>query len=160
MKSTTTILCLLALLPLSLSTPLPRSTTTDPSPFPNYSITDYTTGCSPGGCAYSFMVSYTPPSPCTAQICEPAFSTRCNGTDVQTGLALCEDALVSSTEIPGWSNVTLQVRHQWDQDVTTGNGGVDGRFWTVANHTVVNGVGVGGQSASFDVAVVQLSGLA
>jgi hypothetical protein len=74
-------------------------------------------------------------------------------------MMVCDNALVSSNEVPGWSNVTLQVRHEWDQDVTTGNGGVDGRFWALANKTVVSGVGIDGQ-ASFEAGVVQIGGTA
>ena len=158
MKTTSTILSLLALLPSALSTPVPRTYPAQ-SPFPNYSITNYTTGCSPAGCVYSFSISYVSPA-CTSQICEPSFSTQCNGTDIQGSLMVCDDALISSNEVPGWSNVTLQVRHEWDQDVTTGNGGVDGRFWALANTTVVNGVGVGGDAASFEAGVVQIGGTA
>jgi hypothetical protein len=75
-------------------------------------------------------------------------------------MAVCDNALITSNEIPGTSNVTLQIQHTWDQDVTTGNGGVDGRFWALANYTVVNGVGVGGEKAKFDAPVVQIGGIA
>jgi hypothetical protein len=167
LASTTT--ALLTLLTLASASPVPSSTSTSTSttqtPFPNYSITDYTTGCSPAGCTYSFSVSYQPDpagssSSCSAQICEPSFSTSCNGTDIQGSMAVCDNALITSNEIPGTSNVTLQIQHTWDQDVTTGNGGVDGRFWALANYTVVNGVGVGGDKAKFDAPVVQIGGIA
>lgn len=163
MRASTTT-ALLSLLSLAIGTPIPSSTTTTTTvrtPFPNYSITDYTTGCSPAGCAYSFTVSYTPAAAaCFAQICEPAFATTCNGTDIQGGMATCADALITSNEVPGTSKATLQIMHTWDQDVTTGSGGVDGRFWALANYTVVNGVGVGGEKASFEAGVVQISGIA
>jgi len=54
------------------------------------------------------------------------------------------------TTPPGSNNSTLMVRHQWDQDVTTGTGGVDGTFASLANYTVVVGVGEGSATnASF-----------
>lgn len=157
--STSTILSLLALLPTTLSKPF-RPTAAVHSPFPNYHITNYTTGCSPAGCVYSFHVSYTS-EPCTSQMCEPSFATHCQGTDIQNALVPCDNKLVTSNEIPGLSNVTLQIRHQWDQDIMTGNGGVDGRFWAVANHTVLVGVGVGENGpASFEAGVVEIGGIA
>lgn len=163
-STSTILLSLLALLPTTLCAPVASSNAVQvqETAFPNYSVTNYTTGCSPAGCVYDFDISYTPASSCEgyAQICEPAFSTHCNGTDIQGELRACHDELITTNEIPGWSNVTLQIRHQWDQDVTTGDGGVDGRFWAVANHTVVVGVGNGGKKASFEVGVVEIGGVA
>jgi hypothetical protein len=152
MKSSSSIL-LLSILPLALTSPILTTRQT----FPIYTVSNYTTGCSPAGCAYSFDIAYVAP-PCTTTLCEPSFSTHCSGTDIQGALRPCDDALISSNETPGWSNATLQVRHQWDQDVTTGTGGEDGRFYALANYTVVDGVGVDGP-ASFEIAVTEEYGV-
>jgi hypothetical protein len=153
MKSPSTLFfALVALLPCALSYPYHRRELA----FPVYHVTKYTTGCSPAGCAYSFNIYYTP-GPCTTppgsnttEICEPGFNTTCTGTDIQGGWRACADAVIQSNEIPGSNNSTLMVRHQWDQDVTTGTGGVDGTFASLANYTVVVGVGEGSATnASF-----------
>ncbi|KAG9232108.1 hypothetical protein BJ875DRAFT_467750 [Amylocarpus encephaloides] len=48
------------------------------------SVTNYLTGCSPGGCTYSFSVS----GPSQAGF-GSAFDTTCNGTDVQGFYKVC-----------------------------------------------------------------------
>jgi hypothetical protein len=80
-----------------------------------WAVTNYNRGCStsPPGCAYSFNITYTPPSHPSSPI-EPTFSTSCNGTDVdQDGYKPCADASVASKTEPGIGNFTLFVQHSW-----------------------------------------------
>jgi hypothetical protein len=76
-------------------------------------VTNYNPGCgtSPAGCAYSFTIAYTPPSNPDPSTTEPAFSTTCEGTDIQGGYKSCADVSVSSNDVPGIGNSTLFVQH-------------------------------------------------
>jgi len=153
------ILAIPAFVPLAVALALP---VLHRQSFPLYHVTNYTTGCSPAGCTYSFDICYTSPG-CSSstQVCEPSFETHCSGTDIQNGMAPCDNAEIFTNEVPGNSNVTLMVQHQWDQDVTTGSGGDDGRFNSLANHTIMSGVGTVYQgAASFDISVTEETGVA
>jgi hypothetical protein len=140
------------LLPSSLSHPTSQFTTRQ-NTAAQFLVTQYNTGCSPAGCTYGFNISYTAPACSAGSICEPSFSTFCQGTDIQGGYRECEDALITTDEVPETGNSTLTVQHQWDQDYN----GEDARFWAVANTTVAIGVGeFNDRNASFVVPVVEL----
>ncbi|CAL5869793.1 uncharacterized protein PFLUO_LOCUS4023 [Penicillium psychrofluorescens] len=90
---------------LGLSAPITDAGT---AAAPAWKVTDFTTGCSPGGCVYSFNIH------AAKSANTPAFSTTCNGTDEQNGLQPCEDANILSNlkpeTYPKWEII---VQHKW-----------------------------------------------
>ncbi|KAJ5805220.1 hypothetical protein N7474_011107 [Penicillium riverlandense] len=75
---------------------------------PAWKVTDFTTGCSPGGCTYSFHIH------AAKSANTPGFSTSCNGTDEQGGLKPCKNPNILSNikpeTYPKWE---ITVQHQW-----------------------------------------------
>jgi hypothetical protein len=99
-------------------------------------VTNYKADCSLGGCIYTFNISTsTTTPPASSPVAEPAFHTFCQGTNVQDALVACDDPSVSANEVNGWSNYTLVVQHQWQQELE-GDGGV-ATYWVVGNYTIV-----------------------
>lgn len=106
-------------------------------------VTNYNPGCgtSPAGCAYSFDISYTP----SYGSSEPAFSTSCQGTDIQGAYKPCADVSVSSNDVPGVGNSTLFVQHVYTQGeatyTITGNATItefetDGQSFTIVPNLI------------------------
>jgi hypothetical protein len=75
-----------------------------------WQVTNYTEGCSPGGCVYNFNIAWRG-SPTN----EPAFSTTCQGTNVAGpgNYQPCDDANIVSNAISGDLNETVFVSHKW-----------------------------------------------
>jgi hypothetical protein len=71
-----------------------------------WSIYNYTEGCSPAGCEYGFNIAWG-----SSPTNEPDFSTYCQGSDIANELQTCQDPAISSNEISGFQNVTLVVQH-------------------------------------------------
>ncbi|RDL41784.1 Uncharacterized protein BP5553_01763 [Venustampulla echinocandica] len=110
MKPTSLLLLPLSLLfttTLSLPSNTPRAALATGQYF--WTVTNYTEGCSPGGCAYSMTLSTH-----SSTENEPAFSTTCKGTNVATAYQACEDPAIATREVNGFQNVTLAVRHIYD----------------------------------------------
>ena len=80
----------------------------------------YNPGCgtSPAGCVYAFNITYTPPYG-SSQASEPAFSTSCQGTNIQGSYRACTDASVSSNEYSNGLNDTLMVQHVYTSGEAT-----------------------------------------
>lgn len=76
-----------------------------------WQVTGFDVGCSPGGCAYRFVISgHAYPN-------TPGFNTTCQGTDVAGDYQPCADKTVSANLIPrSYPLWTLQVRHRWSVD--------------------------------------------
>lgn len=85
--------------------PLARSRN---SPALTWHVSDFDTGCSPGGCTYKFHILGVE-TPNT-----PGFDTVCQGTDEQDGYKACDDKHVSAKlnpkTYPEWN---VQVKHAW-----------------------------------------------
>jgi hypothetical protein len=88
-----------------------------------WSIYNYTEGCSPPGCEYGFNIAWV-----SSPTNEPDFSTYCQGTDLATDLQRCQDSAISSMEISGFQNVTLVVQHFFQTSDGVGH-------YVVGNHT-------------------------
>ncbi|PYI08269.1 hypothetical protein BO78DRAFT_395878 [Aspergillus sclerotiicarbonarius CBS 121057] len=104
---------LLAYLPLALSTlgltsasPIRRAE----SPALTWHVSNFTTGCSPGGCTYNFNIFGI------ATANTPGFNTTCSGTDTTSDLTSCADPLVRSRvqpeTYPQWN---IRVEHAWTE---------------------------------------------
>jgi hypothetical protein len=124
MKTSTTILTFTSLLTSALAVP---SSTGQTTPVP-YCVIGFKEDCSPGGCIYNFDISF--PGAPSSNGGEPAFSTRCTGTNVANKLQPCDDPQVLANEVPGSSNFTLQIEHTYN----TENGAT---YHVFGNHTVV-----------------------
>lgn len=118
-----TILPLTLLSALSLSSASAIPARAKDSPALTWHVSDFTTGCSPGGCVYHFNIAGVE-TPNT-----PGFDTRCSGTDTQDGYKACDDKHVLATlnpkTYPVWN---VQVKHAWTgdlgRDYTTGQANV------------------------------------
>jgi hypothetical protein len=90
---------------LGLSAPITDSAN---AAAPVWKVTNFNTGCSPGGCTYSFNIH------AAKSANTPGFSTFCEGTDEQNGLQPCKDANILSNvkaeEYPKWEVI---VQHKW-----------------------------------------------
>lgn len=109
-----TILLLASLLSTTFALPHQSHSTTRSNSPPSlgpWSIT-YNPGCgtSPAGCLYTFNISYSP----SYGSQEPAFSTSCQGTNIQGSYKPCADASVSSNEYSNGLNDTLMVQHVYN----------------------------------------------
>jgi hypothetical protein len=83
---------------------LPATTPVTPGKPVTWAISHYTTGCSPGGCVYNFNIaSYGDQTPF------PAFSTSCEGTDVQNAFKACADSQIQANLKPTTEALTLFV---------------------------------------------------
>jgi len=138
---TSTPLLLATLLTSTLALPTTTHLDLSTASLPTWSVTNWTEGCSPGGCTYSFNISTHAPPPATAYnpsspYPEPAFSTFCSGTDVQNRFVACDNPNVLANEVPGVSNLTLMIQHVW-QAPLAGDEGEVGTFWILGNHTIV-----------------------
>jgi hypothetical protein len=88
-----------------------------------WSIYNYTEGCSPAGCEYGFNIAWG-----SSPTNEPNFSTYCQGNDLATDLQPCQDPAIGSMEISGFQNVTLIVQHFFQMSDGVGH-------YVVGNHT-------------------------
>ncbi|EAW14056.1 uncharacterized protein ACLA_070890 [Aspergillus clavatus NRRL 1] len=88
----TTSFVLMALLSIFGASAVPLSQT--PNPALTWHVSDFSTGCSPGGCVYRFnILGIAAPN-------TPGFNTTCNGTDVQEDYAFCQDKHIKANVIP------------------------------------------------------------
>ena len=102
MKTPSTLFSLTTLLSAALALP-----STIHSPVgTEWSICNYTQGCSPAGCEYGFTITWG-----SSPTNEPDFSTYCQGSDIAYELQPCENPAISSNEISGFQNVTVVVQH-------------------------------------------------
>lgn len=70
-----------------------------------YTVTNFTTGCSPAACAYTFNISGTAaPSGLGG-----AFSTYCSGNDLQGKLVSCASSGVQANLVPETEGLVLEV---------------------------------------------------
>ncbi|GAB1204862.1 hypothetical protein BDV32DRAFT_127922 [Aspergillus pseudonomiae] len=98
-----------ALSALNLASALPLHRL-DTSPALSWHVSNFNTGCSPGGCVYNFNITGV------ASQNTPGFQTHCSGTNVQDDYAFCDDKLVKAKVVsqlyPVW---TVHVQHAWFQ---------------------------------------------
>ncbi|KAL2872705.1 uncharacterized protein BJX67DRAFT_340169 [Aspergillus lucknowensis] len=82
---------------------------TDPSnPALTWYVSSFETGCSPGGCVYSFNIAGV------ASANTPGFNTTCNGTSVEKDYVECKDKGVLSQLVPAqYPNWTVKAQHRW-----------------------------------------------
>ncbi|KAL2218503.1 hypothetical protein M432DRAFT_590579 [Thermoascus aurantiacus ATCC 26904] len=107
----------------------------------SWHVSGFQTGCSPGGCVYSFSIA----GPATQSA--PAFNTTCRGTDVAGDYQSCADPAVSANLIPRTYPVWgVQVKHEW----TRGSG----HYTALGNANITQG------TTSFSVPVTQEYGVA
>ncbi|KNG80868.1 dual specificity phosphatase, catalytic domain protein [Aspergillus nomiae NRRL 13137] len=96
-----------ALSALNLASALPLHRL-DTSPALSWHVSNFNTGCSPGGCVYNFNITGV------ASQNTPGFQTHCSGTNVQDDYAFCDDKLVKAKVVsqlyPVW---TVHVQHAW-----------------------------------------------
>jgi hypothetical protein len=82
--------------------------TVSPNPALTWHVSNFNTGCSPGGCVYRFDILGI------ATKNTPGFNTTCNGTDVETDYTFCRDIYVKSKVTalgsPMWK---VEVLHAW-----------------------------------------------
>jgi hypothetical protein len=112
--STSSLLNLALLIPSAISLALPGLLHRQTADYTaaGYTATDYTTGCSEAGCTYTFALEWE------GSATEPAFSTTCNGTNIQDKWAPCAAVgpgqFVSSNSIPGEDGEeTISIQHGW-----------------------------------------------
>ncbi|KAH7330395.1 hypothetical protein BKA65DRAFT_565679 [Rhexocercosporidium sp. MPI-PUGE-AT-0058] len=144
MKTSSILLAYSTLLASTLA--LPSASSYPTSPYPAWRITNFTEGCSPGGCIYSFAIaSPSTPSPFN----EPAFATICTGTNVAGKMQACGNPAISANEIPGPGKLTLLVQHEW----TTKEGVT---YFVKGNQTEE----IGGYPKGFEVPETEVSAIA
>lgn len=123
----TAILALGSLVTSALANPLPLSTRADDP----WSVTSYSSGCSPGGCAYGFNVT----NPTTTGTTGPLFNTYCSGVEHvlnTTGAGIpiaCENKAVTSSQTYDAKarNITVEIQFGFG----TGNA----QYMATASHT-------------------------
>ncbi|XMA11449.1 hypothetical protein WAI453_004240 [Rhynchosporium graminicola] len=107
MKTSLTLLGLTTFLNSVFAFPVLLITTSTPN---SWRISNFSEGCSPGGCVYHFNIA----SPAThSSLNEPVFSTVCHGTNVANKMQPCDDPAVTVDDFPGQGAFTLVVEHQW-----------------------------------------------
>ena len=122
------LLPLAVLITTAIAAVLPRAV----EPTPPWQVKNYTEGCSPAACVYTFNISLSNTSPASPN--EPSFSTTCTGNNLTPDFQACEDPAISTKEINGWSNVTLIVQHVFTKPINIG----EARYTVTGNHTIVN----------------------
>ena len=149
---TSILLPLTALLTTAFSSPtkVPRSMHISMTETAFWPVTNFTCPSgSPAGCVYGFNISYTPDPADTSSFLEPAFSTFCNGTNIQGEFKPCQDPSVVTNVINGWQNSTLIVQHKWYEDLGDGS---KATVWIEGNYTwVLNGTNGYQAPSSFHV---------
>ncbi|KAG4439458.1 hypothetical protein IFR05_005070 [Cadophora sp. M221] len=146
MKTSNTLLALTTLLTSTHALPSPTSYPPSHSKLPSWRITNFTEGCSPGGCVYSFAIA----SPSTlSPLNEPPFTTICTGTNVANKMQACHNPAITANEIPGPGEFTLVVQHEW----TTREGVT---YFVKGNRTL----GIGGYPKGFLVEEMDVSAIA
>ncbi|KAH6678481.1 hypothetical protein B0J14DRAFT_324220 [Halenospora varia] len=119
MKTSSILLPLGALFSTSAALAI-KSRATDPY---YWSVTNYTEGCSPAGCAYKFSLS-----PTSTPEFEPKVATTCVGNDINGYYEACSDPAFSTYAVPGAQNQTLLVKHEFYQG--------EARYTIIGNHTI------------------------
>jgi hypothetical protein len=128
MQFTTTTTSLLTILSAGLAAPTPQTTVTPGATVP-WTITNYSDGCSPAACVYSFNISSPNPPPTGFG---PAFNTFCTGNDIQGKLVACEDPSVQSNVVPASGTVgILYIQRTFEE--------IDGTAVEAGNVTLVMG---------------------
>lgn len=110
MQLTSALGIVLSVASLTAALPTKRDTQTDPSDSPSltYHVSDFSTGCSPGGCVYDFKV-YGVESENT-----PAFNTTCSGKTTEKEYQPCKDPNIKSLLTPGvYPDWNIKVQHHW-----------------------------------------------
>lgn len=105
---------------LSIAAPFRTLSKSSPSPALTWHVSDFTAGCSPGGCVYNFHIAGVA-TPNT-----PGFNTTCSGTTGKDEYQPCRDQQIRATvkpETPPQWNVDVQ--HGWTKD--------EAEFWAVGN---------------------------
>lgn len=115
---TSTLLGLLVLLTPSLCAPrkaFTPSRSTSQAEFDTsipFVVSNFTEGCSPTGCTYTFNITLAAPRNVTLYS-EPSFATYCTGNDVNPSMVACANRNVSSMAVPVEEGVNLTVSHAW-----------------------------------------------
>jgi hypothetical protein len=106
-----------------------------------WQVTGFETGCSPGGCTYTFVITGH------ASQNTPSFNTTCQGTDVAGDYQACHDKTINANLLPRGSPIWgVQVRHRWSTD---SYGGFSEAY---GNANVTEG------TSSFTVPITQVDG--
>ncbi|OJJ01510.1 hypothetical protein ASPVEDRAFT_52439 [Aspergillus versicolor CBS 583.65] len=95
--------------PTAMRIPM-RNAAADPTnPALTWHASNFTLGCSPGGCAYNFNIQGL------SSQNTPGFNATCNGTSTQEDYAPCNDkgVLAKINPTPKSENWTLHVEHTW-----------------------------------------------
>ncbi|KAG4412250.1 hypothetical protein IFR04_014618 [Cadophora malorum] len=101
-----------ALLSDALALPSPAPSNSYPTKT-SWEVSNYTEGCSPGGCVYNFDIA-SPTTPSSLK--EPAFRTNCTGTNVAGTMQPCLDPSITANSIPGPGKFTLVIQHEWTDE--------------------------------------------
>lgn len=95
---------------LSAASAIPVRSTGNPAL--TWHVSNFSTGCSPGGCIYNFNIAGIGTEN------TPGFNTTCSGNDVQDGYNPCADkhvrAQLNPHTYPEWN---LKVKHVWFDEV-------------------------------------------
>lgn len=103
-------LALLSALSLTSASVIPARANGNPAL--TWHVSDFSTGCSPGGCIYNFDIKGIETEN------TPGFETHCTGSDTQESYKACDDGHVLATlnpeTYPVWN---VQVKHAWTGDL-------------------------------------------
>ncbi|KAL2067454.1 hypothetical protein VTL71DRAFT_1879 [Oculimacula yallundae] len=142
MRTSATLLTFTTLLTTILALPTPDTPAVNPI---SWRVTNFSEGCSPGGCVYQFNIA-SPNTP--SSLGEPAFNTVCHGTNVANKMQPCDNPAITVNELPGSGKFTLVVEHQWTNE--------KGVTYTVrGNHTEE----IGGYPKGFEVPELEVSAI-
>ncbi|KAK0103035.1 hypothetical protein ONS95_000783 [Cadophora gregata] len=144
-SSSTILLTLTSFLATTLALPSPASSPY-PTSKPSWRVSNYTEGCSPGGCIYNFDIE-SPSTPSSLK--EPTFRTHCTGTNVAGTMQACRNPSITANSLPGPGKFTLVIQHSWtDKEAVT--------YFVGGNRTVE----IGGYPKGFLVEQTSVSAIA
>ncbi|KAH7383599.1 hypothetical protein BKA64DRAFT_682680 [Cadophora sp. MPI-SDFR-AT-0126] len=144
MKTSSLLLTITFLFTSTLALPFPAITSYPTKT--SWRVSNYTEGCSPGGCVYSFDIA-SPSTPSSLK--EPSFHTICTGTNVAGSMQPCSNPAITANSLPLPGAFTLVIQHEWttEEGVTYFLGG---------NRTVE----IGGYPKGFLVEQTEVSAIA
>ncbi|PVH86134.1 hypothetical protein DL98DRAFT_604004 [Cadophora sp. DSE1049] len=145
MKTSSLLLTITALF-TSTSLALPSPSSTSYPTTSSWRVSNYTEGCSPGGCVYSFDIA-SPSTPSSFK--EPAFLTTCTGTNVAGHMQPCQNPSITANSLPGPGKFTLVIQHEWTTE--------DGVTYFLGGNRTVE---IGGYPKGFLVEQTQVSAIA
>lgn len=125
---------------LGFSSIIPAREANGGNPALTWHVSNFTTGCSPGGCVYDFNIRGVETDN------TPGFDTKCSGNDEQDGYKPCDNrhvrAQMNPHTYPEWN---IKVKHVWTDEV--------GEYMTIGEANVT------APSPAFEMKVTQNYGV-